>query len=156
MAEIQGILKPLEQFETLMTEIYTRLSQRFSTDLGAKSMFAKLAFEERSHVGQVQFLRRLARQNPTQFADVEVDLETIKTELQQIEKVVDAVDHLSLHEAIVLAIGFENSVAEVHSRPAIAGSNPKVGDLLRGLHSGDLAHYNRLVDFARKRGFRTG
>jgi rubrerythrin len=155
MAEIQSVLKPLEQFETLMKEIYTLLGKRFSTDPDAKAMFARLAFEESSHAGQVQFLRRLARQNPSHFADVDVDVEAINTELRQIEKVTEAASQLSLHEAVVLAIGFENGVAEVHSRPAIAGSNPKVGSLLQGLHSGDLKHYNLLVDFAQKRGFQT-
>lgn len=156
MTEIQSVLKPLEQFETLMQEVYALLRDRFEQDADARALFARLAFEESSHVGQVRFLRRMARQNPSHFTDVEVDLGAINAELKQIERVVEAAGQLSLHEAVVVAMGFENSVAEVHSHPAIAGSNPKVGSMLRGLHSADLTHYNLLAGFAQKRGFRTG
>ncbi|HLE60357.1 MAG TPA: hypothetical protein VI700_02375 [Thermoanaerobaculaceae bacterium] len=156
MAEIQSVLRPLEQFETLMQEIYAVLAERFGADADAAALFTRLAFEERSHAGQVQFLRRLARQNPSHFAEVDVDLEAIQKELQQVERVHGAVGELSLREAVVLAIEFEKGVAEVHSRPAIAGSNPEVGSMLRSLHSADLKHYTLLVEFAQKRGFRTG
>jgi rubrerythrin len=73
MAEIQSVLKPLEHFETLMQEIYAKLAQRFGSDPDAGALFRRLAFEERSHVGQVQFLRRIARQNPSHFSEVDVD-----------------------------------------------------------------------------------
>jgi len=155
MAEIQSVLKPLEHFETLMQEIYATLAQRFGGDTDAAALFRRLAFEERSHVGQVQFLRRIARQNPSHFSEVDVDLEAIQREIEQIERVHAAVDELSLREAVVLSIEFESGVAEVHSRPAIAGSNREVGTMLRSLHNADLKHYTSLVEFARKRGFRT-
>ena len=102
MAEIQSVLRRLEQFETLMQEIYALLAKRFGADADAAALFTRLAFEERSHVGQVQFLRRLARQNPSHFTEVDVDLEAIQKELQQIERVHGAVGELSLREAVVL------------------------------------------------------
>jgi len=96
-----------------------------------------------------------ARQNPSHFSDVDVDLEAIMSEVEHIERVDTAVDQLSLREAVVLSIEFESGVAEVHSRPVIAGSNREVGTMLRSLHTADLKHYTSLVEFARKRGFRT-
>jgi rubrerythrin len=156
MAEIQSVLRPLEQFETLMQEIYALLAERFGADADAAALFRRLAFEERSHAGQVRFLRRLARQNPSHFTEVDVDLGAIQRELQQLERVHGAAGQLTLREAVVLAIEFENGVAEVHSRPAIAGSNPEVGSMLRSLQSVDLKHFTSLVEFAQKRGFRTG
>jgi rubrerythrin len=155
MTEIQNVLRPLELFETLMKEVYAVLRDRFGDDADARALFTRLAFEENSHLGQVQFLRRLARQNPSHFAEVDVDLDAINTELKQIEKVAESAGQLSLHEAVVLAIGFESGVAEVHSRPAIAASNPKVSSMLASLHGADMRHYNLLVAFAQKRGFRT-
>jgi rubrerythrin len=155
MADIQSVLRPLEQFETLLQEVYTVLGERFAADAEAAALFGKLSFEERSHVGQVQFLRRLARRNPSHFAEVPVDLEAINRELQQLENVRGAVGQLSLHEAVVLASEFESGVAELHSRPAIAKSNPEVASMLRGLRDADLRHYTALVEFAQKRGFRS-
>jgi rubrerythrin len=155
MAEIQSVLQPLEQVETLMQEIYGVLAERFGFDADAKALFVRLAFEERSHGGQVRFLRRLARQNPGHFADVDVELDAIHRELQQLETVREAAGQFTLHEAVVVAIEFEKGVAEVHSRPVIAKSNPEVGKMLRSLHSADLQHYTSLVDFAKKRRFKT-
>jgi rubrerythrin len=155
MTEIQSVLRPLEQFETLMQETYAGLAKRFAADNEASALFSRLAFEERSHVSQVQFLRRMVRHNKAHFAEVEVELAVIERELKQIERVHAAVQELSLHEAVVLAMEFESGVAEVHSRPAIAKSNPEVARMVRSLESADLGHYNALADFAQKRGFRS-
>lgn len=128
MPEIQSVLRPLEQFETLMQEIYAVLAKRFGGHADAAALFTRLAFEERSHVGQVQFLRRLARQNPSHFTEVDVDLEAIQKELQQVERVHKDVGELSLREAVVLAIEFENGVAEVPLPPCHRRVQPRGGE----------------------------
>jgi len=155
VAELQSVLKSLEQFETLMHEIYTGLSAAFAEDGEAAALFARLAFEERSHLGEVQFLRRLARQNTVAFAEVEVDVDALQREVVQLEGVRRAAPQLSLHEAVVIAVEFESGVAEVHSRRAIAKASPDLARLLASLQAGDERHRGALLEFARKRGLKS-
>ncbi len=148
------MLRPLEQFERLMQQIYNELAEAFSDDGEAAGLFSKLAFEEGSHLGQVQFLRRLVRQNATHFGDVEIDPDVLVREVEELEKVLEAARRLSLHEALVIAIQFEGGVAEVHARPAIAKANPDVARTLGNLHAADERHRNALIELAVRRGFR--
>ena len=155
LADIQNVLRPLEQFERLMHEIYTELADAFSEDAEAAALFSKLAFEERSHLGQVQFLRRLARQNTAHFGDVEIDLDVLLREVAELETAREAARRLALHEALVIAIQFEGGMAELHTRPAIAKANPDVARTLGNLHAADERHRNALIELACRRGFRT-
>ncbi len=155
MADIQTVLRLLEQFEGLMHEIYDELAEVFAQDGEASALFSKLAFEERSHLGEVQFLRRLTRQNTTYFCDVDVDVEALQREVAQLEHVRSAGPQLSLHEALVIAVEFESGVAEVHSRRAIAEANPDLGRLLASLKAGDERHRVLLLELARKRGLKS-
>lgn len=155
MAEIQSVLRPLEQFERLMQQIYNELADAFSDDTEAAGLFSKLAFEEGSHLGQVQFLRRLVRQNSKQFGDVEIDPDVLAREVEELEKALEAARRFSLHEALVIAIQFEGGVAEVHARPAIAKANPDVARMLGDLHAADERHRKALIQLASSRGFRT-
>ncbi len=154
MAEIQSVLRPLEQFERLMHEIYNELADVFSDDAEATALFSKLAFEEDSHLSQVQFLRRLVRQNGAQFGDVEIDADVLVREVEELEKVLEAARRFSLHEALVIAIQFEGGVAELHGRPAIAKANPDVARTLGNLHTADERHRKALAEFASRRGLR--
>ncbi|MDD5562295.1 MAG: hypothetical protein PHQ91_01150 [Thermoanaerobaculaceae bacterium] len=155
MADIQSVLRPLEQFERLMQEIYNELADALAQDAEAAALFSKLAFEEGSHLSQVQFLRRLARQNAAHFGDVEIDLGVLVREVEELETVREAARRLSLREALVLAIQFEGGVAELHTRPAIAKANPDVARALGNLHAADERHRNALIELACRRGFRT-
>jgi len=155
VAEFQSVLRSLEQFEVLMHEIYNKLCEAFAEDADASALFSKLAFEERSHLGEIQFLRRVARQNAIHFADVELDLDALQREVAQLENVRRAAPQLSLHEAVVIAIEFESGVAEVHSREALGKANPDVARLLGSLRAADRRHRDALIDFARKRGMRS-
>ncbi len=155
MAEIEVVLKLLEQFERLMHEIYEELGGVFATDTDAAALFSRLAFEERSHLGEVRYLRRLTRQNRGHFADVDVDLDALRREVAQLESVRSAAPKLSLHEALVLAMEFEKGVAEVHSRRAIAMANPELAGLLASLQAGDERHHKALLTLARGRGLKS-
>ncbi len=147
-------MRPLEQFERLMQQIYNELAEAFSNDAEAAGLFSKLAFEEGSHLGQVQFLRRLVRQNSKQFGDVEIDPDVLAREVEELEKALEAARRFSLHEALVIAIQFEGGVAEVQARPAIAKANPDVARTLGDLHAADERHRKALIELASRRGFR--
>lgn len=156
MAEIQSVLRPLEQFERLMRDIYNELAEAFAEDAEAAALFSRLAFEEEAHLGQVQFLRRLVRQNGAHFGDVEIDPNVLLREVDELETALDAARRFSLREALVIAIQFEGGVAELHARPAIAKANPEVARTLGDLRAADERHRNALNELARRRGFRSG
>ena len=155
MAEIQSVLRPLEQSESLMNEIYSELAEAFAADTEASSLFSRLAFEERSHLSQVQFLRRLARQNGSEFGEVDIDPDELGREVAELETVLESVRRLSLREALVLAIQFEGGVAELHARRAIAKTNPDVARVFGTLHLADERHREALIELAVRRGFRS-
>lgn len=151
--DVQAFVRPLEQIEAGMQALYEGLSTRFaSTDPGASAVFCRLAFEERSHIAKLQYLRRLGRQLASDLAPADLDRDALDAELGRIEKAVLGVASLSLPEAIAASLEVEYGAGELHGRLAIAQSNPELAAVLVGLTGEDERNAKRLLALARDRG----
>ncbi|MCU0292381.1 MAG: hypothetical protein MUF10_10415 [Thermoanaerobaculaceae bacterium] len=151
--DVQAFVRPLEQIEAGMQTLYETLATQFATtDPPASSVFCRLAFEERSHMAKLQYLRRLGRQLGSDLAAVELDRAALDAELARIEKAVLGAPSLSLHEAIATSLEVEYGAGELHGRLAIAQSNPELAAVLVGLKGEDERHAKRLVALAQDRG----
>jgi len=152
MTEIWAVLRPLERIETLMGEIYQTLAERHAGDPDAARLFGRLVVEERSHLTQVRYVQRMARQTQQAFGDVAVDLEGVRRTLEDLETLAGVASGLGLAEAVPLLLHLEGSAAEAHGRAALADAAGEMGALLRGLAQGDAKHARALAEFAAARG----
>jgi rubrerythrin len=115
-------------------------------------VFGRLALDERSHAGQVEYQRRLARQNPNHFARVDLDLAEIESTLAAVTRARQTEEPIDVAGAVRLALELESSAADYHFRTALAQVNPDVARLLEKLGRADRAHVERLLDLAQRRG----
>lgn len=151
--DVQTFVRPLEQIEAGMQALYETLATRFATtDPPASAVFCRLAFEERSHMAKLQYLRRLGRQLTSDLAAVELDRDALVAELGRVEKAVLDAASMTLPEAIAISLEVEYGVGELHGRLAIAQSNPELAAVLVGLKGEDERHARRLVALAQERG----
>lgn len=145
-------LRPLECLEQELALLYEELAQRFSSDEEASRFFSRLSFDEKSHVQEIVFVRRLARQNPTEFSSLPVELPALDREIAQVRDFRDFVPEASLVGALEFTTSIEHGVAEVHARAARAQGHIALSKMLDGLSSADRRHLDLIRSFAAARG----
>ena len=150
--DIQQILRPLQQFEEKRGELYAWIAETRVADQEVAAVFHRLALDERSHAGQVEYQRRLARQNPNHFAQVELDLAEVFAGLDVVHQARQAGQAMTVAKAVRLALELESSAADYHFRKAIAQLNPDVARLMDSLGRADREHVERLLELAQRRG----
>ena len=150
--DIQQILRPLQQFEEKLGELYSWFAQVHAIDLEFAAVFNRLAMEEKSHAAQLDYHRRLARQNPKLFDRVDLDLAVVLAALERVEQVRSEPAPPTIAAAVGLALELESGAADYHFRNALAQLNPEVSRLLGSLGRGDQVHYQRLLELAQRRG----
>ncbi|HPW55316.1 MAG TPA: hypothetical protein PLP31_06245 [Thermoanaerobaculaceae bacterium] len=144
-------LRPLAEFEKLVGDLYSWLAACFSTDQEASAAFAILAVEEAAHANLIEYQRRLVRQNPKEFGEVELDLGELFTSRAQVERFRAQQPPPTVEEALVFAFQIENSAAEFHFRHVLRQANPAIGQLLDSLGKADRQHLAHIMDLAAKR-----
>jgi rubrerythrin len=144
---VLALLRPLEELELRMADVYEHLSQQFAGDAPASSFFFKLAMEERRHAGMVQHARRLARQNSAQFEEVDADPIVVEGELEAIADLRRRAAELSLAEVLPLALAIERGAAEQHYRARLSKASGDCAKLLDALGSADKEHMSRIERF---------
>jgi rubrerythrin len=150
--ELVTALRPLEFVEQELAEIYEALGVRFQDDEEASRVFARLSFEEKSHAGEIQFLRRLSRQNPAEYAEINLELPTLLTEIDALQEFHGRVADVSLEDALHFAVRAERGLAETHARSARSQAHPVVSNKLSELSEADRKHLGRIYTFATSRG----
>ena len=153
MTDVLALLRPLDEIESTMAAIYTRLAELNADDREAVSLFHRLARDERNHAAQVGYARRMAVQNPNAFTQVAIDLLPVQEILADLQSLRGAIEGLSLGEAVGALLRLEQTAAEAHARPAVAEAAGPLAGVLAGLQHGDERHARALADFARKRGY---
>lgn len=142
--DVASLLRPLEEIESLMREMYLICAERFSADETVSKVFSRMAFEESSHRAAVHYLRRLTRQSQATLVPVQVDIPVMEFEVTRLRTVIPMLGEMALTEALELALACEHGVAEMHLRGIIAGANSGLAELLRTLGQADKAHAARL------------
>ncbi len=72
--DIMQVLRPLEQLERKLAELYQWFADLFENDSDAAFTFHRMFLEERMHMNLIEYQRRLARGKPGAFGDIYVDL----------------------------------------------------------------------------------
>lgn len=149
---IQNLLKPLEDLEATLFRLYQYLGELFPLDEEAKALFYRMSIEEKSHVVQVRYQKKLVLQNPGIFSQVQIDTTEIRALTDEANAIMTARRRLTVGEAALIALRFETTAAESHLRSAIRQANPDLVRLLTALGAGDKQHLENLIEFMEKRG----
>jgi rubrerythrin len=150
--DIQQILRPLQRLEEKLGELYDWIAGTLAEDGEIAAMFHRLSLDERSHAAQVEYQRRLARQNPNHFAQVDLDLAEVFATLDVVHQVRQAGQELTVAKAVRLALELESGAADYHYRTSLSQLNPDVARLMGSLGRADRLHVERLLDLAQRRG----
>jgi len=153
--QIRLLLKLLEDLEGGLASLYQRVGDSFALDPEAQRVFHALAREEKGHVALVAYLQKVARRNPDQFADVNVDVTEIQRLTTEAARLLNSGKRLGVPEAVAVALSFEKSAAEAHLRSTVSQSNQDIVKLMTALSAGDKNHLTALVAFAKRRGVPT-
>jgi|GEM_PF-721723 len=151
--ELQKALKPIEELEAAMAELYTRYSDRLKEDPEATAFFAGLSQDEKSHQQVVQYQVRLIKRNPKMFSLVNIDMDGVEQALREITLLIKGPGPDSLEKMVRLALEFESSSTQSFYRTAMTLSNPEVGRFLQNMGLDSANHLKSVQEFAEKRGF---
>ena len=150
--DIQQVLRPLQQLEEKLGELYDWIAGTLAEDREIATVFHRLALDERSHAAQVEYQRRLARQNPNAFAQVDLDLAEVFAALDVVHQARQAGEALTAAKAVRLALELESGAADFHYRKSLAQLDPEVARLMGSLGRADRLHVEQLLDLAQRRG----
>lgn len=150
--ELVSALRPLECVEESLARLYRALADRFASDTKVAAFFGRLSFEEQSHTTEVQFLRRLVRQNPTEFAALDAELPAIQADIDAIQAFMARVADVTIEEALQFTAQIEGDAAETHARIARSLVNPEAVKSVDGLSRADRRHLDSVKTFLAERG----
>jgi hypothetical protein len=153
MTDATQLLRAVEKFEGAMSTVYERLSDRFAADKEASTLFARLAFEEKGHRSQVEYVGRLIRPIRTTLGPLQIDEERLALEIRAVERITEMADQVELSAAVVQLVQIERGAGEEAWFTALANTSPEIAKVVHGLEAGSLRHREMLQDFAQRRGF---
>ncbi len=151
--DVLRVLRPMEQLERKLGDLYQWFSDLFEADREAAFVFQRMRLEEESHVRLIEYQRRLARGNPDVFADVDVDLTALQDAVTRIAEIRGAADAPTLEEAVRAALEFESGAAECHYTNAVRQASPDMARLFDSLGAADRQHVEWLRLLATGRGW---
>jgi rubrerythrin len=137
----------MEKFEGAMAATYEWLSELFEMDGEAAAFFARMSRDEIGHRNLVRFQKKLVREDPTSFAEVDIDPGLIAEALDKVETFRSNGASPTLAEALTFAMMMESHTVERLHREAILMSNPAIGDLINSLARADTLHEQELQTF---------
>ncbi|MEJ2366769.1 MAG: hypothetical protein P8Z49_00090 [Acidobacteriota bacterium] len=147
MDEGKTFFRQIEDIEKKMAKLYEAFSRRFANDSEASAFFYRMSSEEKSHATQVQYQRRVLRQNPSIHIGTKADAQAVRDLSSRIDRI--NIEALSLEEALLLAIELEQSDAE---RNLSGQEHPHLGKLMSSMALQDKRHVEALETFAASRG----
>jgi hypothetical protein len=150
---LQQTFSILEDFEMEVSKLYGWLAEIYAPDTEAALVFYRMHLEEKAHARLIRFQKRVVRQNPKMFRDLDLDMDALQGPLSLATSLFNARQIPDLKSAVVAAFKIESSAAETHYHTAITGSCEGITHLLSGLSSGDRQHAAALHEFGLKRGY---
>lgn len=151
--DVLQVLRPMEQLERRLGDLYQWFSDIFEADREASFVFQRMHLEEDSHVRLIEYQRRLARGNPGLFADVDVDLTALQQTVTRIAALRSGASAPTVEEAVRMALEFESTAAEYHYTNAVHQASPEMARLFDSLGASDTQHVECLRQLATRRGW---
>jgi len=148
--EILKALRPIEEFERKLALFYEWCGRSFADDYETSSFFYCMKVEEESHINLVQYIRRIARQNPLLFGEVDLDMDGIQASTAKMTRLMTSAGEPALADILNLAVEIERNGTDYFGFEHITEAGPGVAQLLGSLQKSFLTHYEILVKFRAK------
>jgi hypothetical protein len=149
---IINALNRMEEIERKASELYRSYHATFYHDQDAAYFFYRMHLEEKGHRNLVQYVKKLVRQNPKLFKEVDISE-------SELDKIISRLDHEiarklqpSLEEAIEIAEELEITLAEGYLKNVPLKNNSILLDLYSAL--GEKDHTEKITAFKMKKGFK--
>ena len=148
---LQSFFHELEEFELGAAALYLRLADTFAPDREASLIFYRLHLDEKGHAALVRFQKRLCRQNPKLFREIEVEPTDIAKASSKINAILGKSNLPDVPDAVTSSLEIEWGAAETHYHTAIRQSYEGINHLLHGLTFADNNHVTALRELGLKR-----
>ena len=145
-------LKPIEELEHKLSELYEWFCTLTRSDEEASAFFARLSQEELSHQQIVQYQKRIVSRNSKIFESIELNMEDVDKAILDVNYLRVSEPPRDLETMIRITLDFENSTAENYYRTAMAQANPDVAQFLQRLGLSCATHLKAVQEFAELRG----
>ncbi|MFB3851176.1 MAG: hypothetical protein ACE14Q_04530 [Acidobacteriota bacterium] len=146
--DIVAALNKMECIEKLASDLYKHYHSIFLDDAEASYFFYKMSIEEKGHRNLIQYVKRLVRQNPKLFSNVDVDYEHFDKLEKRLNEEIKRKPYPSLSEAIGVTEEIEIVIGEAYIRNLPLAKNPILTDLYNSL--GEKDHTEKITAFRAK------
>lgn len=149
---IMSALGKMEEIEKKASELYKNYHGLFHNDQEAAYFFYRMHLEEKGHRNLVQYVKKLVRQNPKLFRDLEITEDELDTLIFKVQSQIERKRPPNLQEAVEIAEEFEIALSEGYLKNLPLNSNPILLDLYGAL--GEKDHTEKITAFKAKVGVR--
>jgi len=151
--QILKILGLLEKLESTISRLYSTFARSFRDDNSAAQFFDQMSMEESLHANLVKFQRRIVTSNIKDCKEIDFDAQEVEKTIEEVMRVIETNERLSLEAALKISLDLENSMAERHYQTAVQRSLPDIVKLMNSLTSFDCRHFDAFLSYAQKKGF---
>ncbi|MBI5143384.1 MAG: hypothetical protein HZA20_14525 [Nitrospirae bacterium] len=148
--EILKALRPIEEFERKLALFYEWCGRSFVDDYETSSFFYCMKVEEESNINLVQYIRRIARQNPLLFGEVDLNMDGIQESTSKMARLMSSTAEPSLEDVLNAALEIERNATDFYGFSHISEAGPGIAQLVGSLQKSFLAHYETLAKFRAK------
>lgn len=150
--KITTALNKMEEIERKASELYKHYHGLFHNDQEASYFFYRMHLEEKGHRNLVQYVKKLVRQNPRLFNDLDVSEEELEGVISSLDSQLERKRQPSLEEAVQIAEEIEITLSEGYLKNLPLKNNAILLDLYGAL--GEKDHTERITAFKAKVGVR--
>ena len=145
-------LNRMEEIEKKASELYKHYQGLFHGDQEAAYFFYRMHLEEKGHRNLIQYVKKLVRQNPRLFHDLDVTEEELGRIVAMIDSQLERKKQPKLDEAVEIAEELEIALAEGYLKNLPLKNNRILLDLYGAL--GEKDHTEKITAFKAKVGVR--
>ena len=139
----EKVIQQLVAQERLLSKLYAVFADKFPT---YADFWTKLSREEEEHAKLIEKLRQAEQKGLVFFEESKINIYSLKTFVDNLEKLVQKVEEseLTLQSACAYAVDYETALIEQNVFTHFAPANAKVKNTLKILQSETLKHVERM------------
>lgn len=150
--KITTALNRMEEIEKKASELYKHYQGLFHNDQEAAYFFYRMHLEEKGHRNLIQYVKKLVRQNPRLFSDLDVTDGELDRIVMMIDSQLERKKQPKLEEAVEIAEELEITLSEGYLKNLPLKNNRILIDLYGAL--GEKDHTEKITAFKAKVGMR--
>jgi len=147
---ISNALAKMEEIEKKASDLYKAYHGAFFHDQDVAYFFYRMHLEEKGHRNLVQYVKKLVRQNPKLFKEIDVTEEELDGMIARLDAELARKHHPPLDEALQIAEELEISLSEGYLKNIPLKNKSILIDFYNAL--GERDHTEKITAFKSKKG----